>query len=213
MGGMDRRRIGFVWTGLDAPRMEYADLRLSEDGLMATGVQIGVEPAPYLVQYELRTDEGMVAASFDAASRTPAGERRLRLVRTSDGGWHKDGAWLGSASEATGEEELNGLAGALDVDLGYSPVFNSTPVLRDRLHRAGAESQDYLMAWVSVPDLNVSASRQRYEPLGREGEAFWVRYTSLDSGFTARIAFDEDGFVVHYEDFLRRIGAERPGDG
>jgi hypothetical protein len=100
---------------------------------------------------------------------------------------------------------------ALDVDLGFSPLFNSTPVLRDRLHEESGAAHDYLMAWVSVPDLRVTASRQRYEPLGVDGDLAVVRYTSLDSGFTAKIRFDQDGFVVEYEDFLRRIAAERGG--
>ena len=69
------------------------------------------------------------------------------------------------------------------------------------------------MAWVSVPDLTVTASRQRYEPLGREGDLAIVRYTSLDSGFTAKISFDSDGFVVDYEGFLRRVALERTPAG
>jgi hypothetical protein len=92
---------------------------------------------------------------------------------------------------------------------GYSPLFNSTPVLRDGLLAEGAPARDYLMAWVSVPDLTVTPSRQRYEPLGREGDLTIVRYTNLDSGYTAKVSFDGDGFVVEYEDFLKRIAVDR----
>jgi hypothetical protein len=199
---MEQRRFAFVWTGLDAPRTEYAEVKLSDDGLVATGVQIGVEPGPYAVEYELRTDAQLVAAWFQARSRTVAGERRLLLVRGDDGRWHGE-------SHGESPRDLTDLAGALDVDLGFSPLFNSTPVLRDRLHQGGAATHEYVMAWVSVPDLTVTASRQRYEPLGADRGLSAIRYTSLDSGFTARIWFDRDGFVVEYEDFLKRITAER----
>ena len=84
-------------------------------------------------------------------------------------------------------------------------------LLRDGLHRDGAAAHDYLMAWVSVPDLSVTPSRQRYEPLGSERDLAAVRYTGIDTGFTARIWFDAEGFVVEYEDFLKRIAGGRAG--
>src|SRR5690348_9427932 len=64
--------------------------------------------------------------------------------------------------ERTLEIELNG---ADFFDLGWSPLFNSLPVIRDRLLEPGPP-RDYLMCWVDVPSLEVSMSEQRYEPLG-----------------------------------------------
>jgi hypothetical protein len=205
---MDDRRFGLVWTGLDAPRMEYADVRFGAEGMVATGCQIGVDPEPYAVRYRLWTDPTHVARSFVASSRTRSWERRVSLVR-SDGSWQLRRESPGAGPDETEHADPGPFAGALDVDLGNSPLFNSTPVLRDGLLVEGAEPRDYLMAWVSVPDLTVTASRQRYEPFGRHGELAMIRYTSLDSGFTAPIAFDADGFVVDYEGFLRRIRIER----
>jgi hypothetical protein len=86
----------------------------------------------------------------------------------------------------------------LDLDLGFSPLFNSLPVLRDRLHEGG-EARDYTMAWVGVPDLKVSESRQRYIPL----EAHVVRFRS--GTFSADIEFDADGFVVRYPGLAERV--------
>jgi hypothetical protein len=76
-------------------------------------------------------------------------------------------------------------------DLGWSPLFNSLPVIRDRLLEPGPP-RDYLMRWVDVPSLDVHMSEQRYEPLG-EGV---VRFRSGD--FVSDITFDADGFVVSY---------------
>lgn len=83
-------------------------------------------------------------------------------------------------------------------DLGFSPLFNSIPVLRDRLH-VGGGVRDYVMLWVDVPSLEVSESRQRYEPVG-DGV---VRFSS--GSFVADIRFDSDGFVSDYPGLARRV--------
>src|SRR5215210_6901815 len=81
-----------------------------------------------------------------------------------------------------------GLDGTDFFDLGYSPLFNSLPVL------AGLErATDFAMTFVAVPSLEVSRSDQRYEPLASGA----IRYRS--GTFVAVIEFDEDGFVTSYE--------------
>jgi hypothetical protein len=96
------------------------------------------------------------------------------------------------ALELVGERTLEvELDGADFFDLGWSPLFNSLPVIRDRLLRAGPP-RDYLMRWVDVPSLEVSASEQRYEPLGNGV----VRSRAGD--FAADITFDRAGFVTSY---------------
>jgi hypothetical protein len=68
--------------------------------------------------------------------------------------------------ELVGELTLElGLDGADFFDLGWSPLFNSLPVVRDRLLVAGP-ARDYRMRWVEVPSLQVTISEQRYAPLG-----------------------------------------------
>jgi uncharacterized protein len=80
-------------------------------------------------------------------------------------------------------------------DLGYSPLFNSLPVL------GGLDTAtDYVMTFVHVPSLEVSRAEQRYEPLG-DGV---VRFHS--GTFVADIAFDADGFVTRYEGLAERVG-------
>jgi uncharacterized protein len=83
-------------------------------------------------------------------------------------------------------------------DLFASPFFNSLPVMRDGLLDHGP-ARDYVMRFVTLPELDVVRSQQRYEPRG--GRV--VRYSS--GSFAADIAFDPDGFVMSYEGFLERI--------
>jgi uncharacterized protein len=82
-------------------------------------------------------------------------------------------------------------------DLGWSPLFNSLPVIRDGLLHSGAP-RDYVMRWVDVPSLELSESRQRYEPLGN------ARLRFRSGSFSADIQFDSDGFVVSYPGIARR---------
>jgi hypothetical protein len=89
-------------------------------------------------------------------------------------------------------------------DVGFSPLFNSLPVIRDGLLEAGPP-RDYVMSWVDVPSLEVSRSEQRYEPLGN----LMIRFTAGD--FTADIQFDEAGFVVRYPGIATRAGGKAPG--
>jgi uncharacterized protein len=87
-----------------------------------------------------------------------------------------------------------GLDGADFFDLGFSPLFNSLPVL------AGIEeATDFVMTFVRVPSLEVFRSEQRYEPVSDR----LVRYRS--DSFVADISFDDDGFVTHYEHLAQRV--------
>jgi hypothetical protein len=82
-------------------------------------------------------------------------------------------------------------------DLGWSPLFNSLPVIRDGLLHSETP-RDYLMCWVDVPSLELSESRQRYEPLGD------ARVRFVSGSFSAEIQFDSDGFVMSYPGIARR---------
>ena len=104
------------------------------------------------------------------------------------------------ALELVGERELHvGLDGCDFFDLGYSPLFNSLPVLRDGLLVHGP-ARDYVMRWVQVPSLEVTDVRQRYEPLGDRV----VRHRS--GSFVSDIEFDAEGLVLRYPKLAERVG-------
>lgn len=101
--------------------------------------------------------------------------------------------------EVVGERSLElDLDGADFFDLGWSPLFNSLPVIRDSLLDPGPP-RGYVMRWIEVPSLAVTLSEQRYEPLG-DG---LVRFSS--GSFTADIEFDEAGFVISYPGIGARV--------
>ena len=159
------------------------ELQLRDGGLTATGAQVGSAPTPYRAAYELE-------ARGDWATRRlrveVGGVGSLELRHDGKGHW-------------AGVENAAELEGVLDCDLAFSPLTNLMPVRRHGLHeQAGAV--DFEMAWVSLPDLKVHRSQQRYEHLapGR------VRFSS--DGFTADLELDADGLVVVYPGLARRAG-------
>jgi hypothetical protein len=131
--------------------------------------------------------------------------RELAAVGTQLGAVYELRYWLEPdllRLELVGQRSLEvPLDGADFFDLGWSPLFNSLPVIWDRLLESG-RTREYVMRWVDVPSLEVTASEQRYEPLGNR----LVRFSSGE--FSADIQFDEQGFVVDYPGIARRAREE-----
>jgi uncharacterized protein len=175
-----------IWRGIDEWRAEASQVRIDEDRLTATGTQLGITPEPYRVDYSLRTGADFVTKSLELSALRAGALRRLRLVRHPDGRWTAD------------DRPLPDLDGALDTDLMASPLFNSMPVRRYDM-ADGGPARDLVMAFVTVPDLVVTRSEQRYTPLGGGR----VNYRSGD--FSADIAFDPDGLVLNYAGLAQRV--------
>ena len=188
------RSRSVAWVKEDPFGVEFAEVSLSTRALTAAGVAIGTEPYVYRLDYSLETGDDFVTSKL-VASVTGNGTRKtLDLRRLEEGAWSVDG------------QVRSSLDGALDCDLGLSPLTNTMPVLRHELLE-GSGTADFVMAWVSVPDLAVHAAPQRYTAL-RSGV---VRFESLDSPFTADLAFDADGLVVDYPQLARRLSATSGG--
>lgn len=160
-----------VWSGVEEPLFEVAFVEV-DDGLKAHGTQLG---AAYRLSYEIETDSAFVTDRFAAECDTADGSNRIELRR---------GVELADDT--------------LDVDLQFSPLFNSLPVLRDHL-LGGGVARTYTMAFVLVPELRVTPSQQEYIPL----EPGLVRYRS--GTFSADIRFDAEGFVEDYPRLSRRV--------
>ena len=96
---------------------------------------------------------------------------------------------------------------ALDCDLALSPLTNAMPILRHGLHEQPGEA-DFTMAWVDVPSLTVTESRQRYEHVA-PGLVRYVDRGEFD-GFTAELELDPDGLVLTYPGLASGRETRRP---
>ena len=150
--------------------MEAVQAELHGDRLTARGVQIGRD---YRMDWALETSTGWVTERLTLEVSGPhAGRLELRRADLP--------------------------AGAIDCDLGSSPFTNTMPIVRHRLHEGG-DPVDFVMAWVSVPDLVVTVDRQRYEPV-RPGV---VRFSN--EGFSSELEVDSDCLVVRYPQLAYRV--------
>ena len=187
-----------VWEGVDEWRTEVAEVELSEDGVCATGTQIGVDPLPYRLDYTLEARTGFVTGRLQVEAIGEGWSRRLHLMHDGAGSWTCDADADGQVDLPPPGGDLAAVQGALDCDLGLSPLTNLMPVRRHALHER-AESRDFLMAWVASPGLEVTPSQQRYEHV-RPG---LVRFVS--PGFEAELDLDGYGLVRLYPELARRV--------
>ena len=184
--------LAVTWRGVEEWLAEHARVDFDDTGMSAAGVQLGAEPDPYRVDYDLEAPSDWITRRLEVDAWGDGWRRAMVLEHDGAGRWTRDG------------ERVAALDGALDCDLAFSPLTNVMPIRRHGLHeRAGAH--DFVMAWISLPDLGVHAAPQRYEHVRPRV----VRFTALDSDFTADLEVDADGLVVRYPRLAERVTAPK----
>lgn len=184
-----------VWRTEGSEGLELARVELSGTRLRAIGRAIRTQPEPYSLTYVLETADTFVTTRLSVTAESGHRTQTLDLVR------RQDGVWTANA------EPLGGLEGSLDCDLALSPLTNTMPILRHGLHRGGGPV-DFVMAWISVPDLTVHPSEQRYTFVRTAGDRRVVRYEGRHRDYVGDIEVDEHGFVVRYPELAVRVAAQ-----
>ncbi len=191
---------------------EFAEIDLAGPELRAVGVAVSGDPVPYRLEYELDCGDGFVTRRLSVRAWGAGWGRHLELTRDPADGWSAEAGAdgeLGLPGAPPPGGDPSALDAALDCDLGECPLTNTMPVLRHGL-LGGGGPVDFLMAWVSVPWLAVTPSRQRYtylrrdaagQPPAADGPLSVIRFQSGD--FTADVAFDARGLVVDYPELGR----------
>lgn len=196
-----------LWRGLDEWRTEHADVTFADGRLVASGTQVGAVPAPFRVDYRLWTGPSYVTRRLDLVSTGQQWRRRLSLRRSADGSWSCAADGEGSPDLPPPGGGMAALRGCLDCDLAGSPLTNSMPILRHGLHR-GPGSADLRMAWVSLPDLGVHLSPQRYEHVRADDDGGGaVRYIGDSGRFVRELTVSPDGLVASYPGLAELVGS------
>lgn len=194
-----------IWAKPDPFGVEFAEIALHPNRLKAAGVAIGSTPLPYRLEYELETAAGFITTRLHLRVRGQGWGRELDLRRGELGEWIASARLEGDEVDlAPPDGSLPPLERALDCDLALSPLTNSMPILRHGL-QSGGEFHDFQMAWVSVPDLTVRSSLQRYAFVSRSDGLAVIRYESRDSDFQANLTVDAEGIVVDYPGIGRMV--------
>jgi hypothetical protein len=193
-----------VWTGVEEWLTEAASVEIGDGTLIASGIQLGAEPAPFRVDYRLECTDGFVTRELELTATAEGWRRHLLLRHDGSGGWSAEVEDEGEVPGGAWDGELPDLSEALDIDIENSPLTNTMPILRHGFQSGG--EGDFVMAFVRMPSLRVEASPQRYEHVRASGQGSVVRYLSRDGDFTAELELDRDGLLEFYPRLARRVG-------
>jgi hypothetical protein len=192
-----------LWTGVEEWLTESASVELGENGLRASGIQLGAEPAPFRVDYRLEAPERYVTSELELTATAEGWSRHLLLTHDGSGTWSAEVSDDGDVPGGPWDGELRDLSEARDIDIENSPLTNTMPILREGFQSGG--DGNFVMAFVTMPTLRVEPSPQRYEHVRTADDGSVVRYISRDGDFTADLELDEDGLLVHYPRLARRV--------
>jgi hypothetical protein len=135
------------WQRIDSTGIEHA-LFDDRSGLYARGTVVGTAPLAYSGSYELLAGQDWATVRLTVNLEGAGWLRSLKLERAA-GRWHATAGEQGDLdaalmheghprAELPGVENPDRLAGAIDVDLGYSPLTNTLPIRRLGLRAAAA---------------------------------------------------------------------------
>ncbi len=185
-----------TWVAPDAPRMESVRVQLSGNRIRANGRIVAgatAEHPAFGVYYDLHTDESGATKRLGLTVTLAERERQLVIARD------EENMWL--VTDARGQSRA-GYDGALDIDMLFSPFFNTLPIRRARLQeRAAAITLPTL--YLNLPDMTVVAATASYRSAGT-GSGITVITPGTDPGGTTVIV-DSDGFVIDYPGLATRI--------
>jgi hypothetical protein len=193
-GLMDTWTRTISWTplwneGREGVGLEH--LLLSERSADSIVLAFDDQQRPFRLAYRLTWDDSWTLLTADLTVDTERESRSLALRPDGRGLWfHQNGAPIGE------------LDGCVDIDIWPTPFTNSFPIRRESM--AVGERREFLIAWVFAPDLSVQPQRQAYT---RTADRHYL-FESLDgSGFRVDLSVDEDGIVLDYPAYFRRVSA------
>ena len=169
------------WRRLDPPGHDACRLVTGPDGWQLEGVAVFREAGePAALRYALTCDAAW--QSRRGTIEGCIGSRSLahHIERTLDGTWRLDGA------------AVAGLAGCVDLDLGFTPATNLTQLRRVAL--AVGAGIDVPVAWFDTASGALTRLEQRYER--RTATTYW--YDAPRFGYRALLTVRDSGFVEDY---------------
>jgi hypothetical protein len=179
-----------MWWAWDGPGLGHLRLAVRDSGVVADGVVLGVSDGhPFRLAYEVRCDAYWRVRA--ARVGVPGEPPKVELFSDGEGNW--------SGSEGYPVPYLDG---CLYIDVSETPFTNTLPIRR--LGLAPGESAEISVAYFDGIELQPWPEPQRYSRLEEGTGGGLYRFLSLDGGFTADLAVDQDGLVVDYPGLFRR---------
>jgi hypothetical protein len=179
----------FMWENIENFGCEYLKVQQDNSDIYAEGTVIYKNKSiPYKVNYTVHLDPNWltrkVIIDVDGLEK--------KLVLESDG----NGNWVDGAGN-----ELDFLAGAIDIDISVTPFSNSLPINRHSWELA--QKREFEMVYLQIPEMEMRKVKQVYTFVRDLGLSRIFYYES--GSYKTEITVDPNGFVLDYPDlFLRR---------
>jgi len=171
--------------------MESARVQLSGNRIKAHGrivaAATGSHPA-FSASYDLVTDDSGATLRLSLNVTFAERDRQLSMARDEENMW----SITGHQGQSRGAFD-----GALDVDILFSPFFNTLPIRRTGIYK-GNESVTLPVVYVTLPELAVNAASISYSS-GSDG----IKVHSPVA--EATVTVDENGFILDYPGLAERI--------
>lgn len=175
--------------------MESVRLQLSGNRIKANGRIVAAatsnNPA-FSAYYDLQTDDAGATRRLGLTVTLAERERQLSVARD------EENMWL--VTDHSGESRA-GFDGALDIDVVFSPFFNTLPIRRCGLHQE-PNSVTVPVIYVKLPEMALTPAVISYGTAGSEStEKIKVHSPVSDTTLT----IDADGLIVDYPGLAERI--------
>jgi len=181
-----------MWMPWSQPGLEHLHLSPSNDRIAADSIIIGIEDhIPYRLWYEMVCDTNWKVRELGLILLS---NRSKSIKIRSDG----EGHWTTISGEP-----VSSLDGCIDVDISVTPFTNTLPI--HRLALSPGQSAELLVVYVTIPEMELKPTRQRYTCLESSAQGGIYRYEGLASGFTAELPVDKDGLVIDYPGLWKRV--------
>jgi uncharacterized protein len=180
-----------TWRGRDDTSMESARVHLSGNRIKAHGrIVAGATSAhpAFSASYDLVTDEAGATKRLSLNVTLAERDRQLSISRDEENMW--------SIVDHQGQSR-GAFEGALDVDVIFSPFFNTLPIRRTGVYK-GTESVTVPVVYVSLPEFAVNPAQISYSS-GSDG----IKLHSPVADTTVTV--DEHGFILDYPGLAERI--------
>jgi hypothetical protein len=172
--------------------MESTRVQLSNNRIKANGRIVAAATEthpPFSASYDLVTDESGATRRLSLTVTLAERERQMSIARD------EENMWL--VQDHQGQSNRSGYDGALDVDLIFSPFFNTLPIRRSGLYQR-SDSLAVPVVYVSLPDLAV--------------KPVTISYSSAPDGIKlvspvadTTVTVDSQGFILDYPGLAERI--------
>lgn len=180
-----------TWRAPDASRIESVRVQLSGNRIKAYGRMVAAATAAhpaFSASYNLVTDESGATSRLSLSVTLAERDRQLSIARDQENMW--------SISDHRGQSRGR-YEGAMDVDVVFSPFFNTLPLRRTGIY-ARTDAVSVPVVYVTLPDLAVNPATISYAS-SPEG----IKLNSPVADTTVTV--DVNGFILDYPGLAERI--------